>query len=149
MSTLLIAEEQCLEGVVQCRQASSFSRDSQGNLRCCMPGYALNSITNSVVNGVMMDLCTCTPMGSGGFMSTFLGNGGGAMLMSNFPSMAGMSGQNGNGQTGNVTGTFGLFVDVYWAVQAGLLTPLTFALHRLSPLAAFTSGAYFFRNERR
>ena len=32
------------------------------------------------------------------------------------------------------------------AVQAGLLTPLTFARHRLSPLAAFTSGAYFLRN---
>ena len=32
----------------------------------------------------------------------------------------------------------------YWAVQAGLLTPLTFARHRLSPLAAFTSGASFF-----
>ena len=26
----------------------------------------------------------------------------------------------------------------------GLLTPLTFAQHRLSPLAAFTSGAYTF-----
>ena len=31
----------------------------------------------------------------------------------------------------------------YWAIQAGLLTPLTFARHRLSPLAAFTSGTYF------
>ena len=31
----------------------------------------------------------------------------------------------------------------YWAIQVGLLTPLTFARHRLSPLAAFTSGAYF------
>ena len=31
----------------------------------------------------------------------------------------------------------------YWVIQAGLLTPLTFARHRLSPLAAFTSGAYF------
>ena len=31
---------------------------------------------------------------------------------------------------------------LYWAIQAGLLTPLTFAQHRLSPLAAFTSGAY-------
>ena len=30
---------------------------------------------------------------------------------------------------------------VYWAIQAGLLTPFTFARHRLSPLAAFTSGA--------
>ena len=39
--------------------------------------------------------------------------------------------------------------DGYWAVQAGLLTPLTFAQHRLSPLAAFTSGAYFFHNGRR
>ena len=38
---------------------------------------------------------------------------------------------------------------VYWAVQAGLLTPLTFARHRLSPLAAFTSGAYFLHNGRR
>ena len=37
---------------------------------------------------------------------------------------------------------------VYWAVQAGLLTPLTFARHRLSPLAAFTSGAYFLHNGR-
>ena len=27
----------------------------------------------------------------------------------------------------------------YWAIQAGLLTPLTFAQHYLSPLAAFTS----------
>ena len=34
-------------------------------------------------------------------------------------------------------------VNTSWAVQAGLLTPLTFAWHRLSPLAAFTSGAYF------
>ena len=33
-------------------------------------------------------------------------------------------------------------------VQAGLLTPLTFARHRLSPLAAFTSGAYFLHNGR-
>ena len=34
----------------------------------------------------------------------------------------------------------------YWTVQAGLLTPLTFARHRLSPLAAFTSSAYFLHN---
>ena len=32
---------------------------------------------------------------------------------------------------------------MYWAIQAGLLTPLSFARHRLSPLAAFTSGAFF------
>ena len=31
-----------------------------------------------------------------------------------------------------------------WAAQAGLLTPLTLARHRLSPLTAFTSGAYTF-----
>ena len=31
----------------------------------------------------------------------------------------------------------------FWAIQAGLLTPLTFVRHRLSPLAAFSSGAYF------
>ena len=37
----------------------------------------------------------------------------------------------------------------YWVIQAGLLTPLTFAWHRLSPLAAFTSGAYFLSNGRR
>ena len=35
------------------------------------------------------------------------------------------------------------------AVQAGLLTPLTFTWHRWSPLAAFTSGAYFLHNGRR
>ena len=38
---------------------------------------------------------------------------------------------------------------LYWAIQAGLLTPLTFAQHRLSPLAAFTSGVYFLHNGRR
>ena len=37
----------------------------------------------------------------------------------------------------------------YWAIQAGLLTRLTFARHRLSPLTAFTSGAYFLHNGRR
>ena len=42
-----------------------------------------------------------------------------------------------------------LSVTDYWAVQVGLLTPLTFARHRLSPLAAFTSGAYFLHNGRR
>ena len=32
----------------------------------------------------------------------------------------------------------------YWVMGGGgLLTPLTFARHRLSPLDAFTSGAYF------
>ena len=41
--------------------------------------------------------------------------------------------------THNFTETF----VIYWAIQAGLLTPLNFARHRLSPLAAFTSGAYF------
>ena len=34
-----------------------------------------------------------------------------------------------------------LIEHIYWAIQAGLLTPLTFARHRLSPFAAFTSGA--------
>ena len=36
---------------------------------------------------------------------------------------------------------------MYWAIQAGLLTPLTFARHRLSPLAAFTSVRTFFTME--
>ena len=36
----------------------------------------------------------------------------------------------------------------YSAVQAGLLTPLTFAWHCISPLAAFTSSAYFLHNRR-
>ena len=35
---------------------------------------------------------------------------------------------------------FWLYISVPWAVQARLLTPLTFAQHRLSPLAAFTSA---------
>ena len=39
-------------------------------------------------------------------------------------------------------------VHLYWAILAGLLTPLTFVRHRLSPLAAFTSGAYFLHNGR-
>ena len=40
-------------------------------------------------------------------------------------------------------------MDHYWAIRAGLLTPLTFARHRLRPLAAFTSGAYFLHNGKR
>ena len=43
-----------------------------------------------------------------------------------------------------------------WAVHSvllgasgGLLTPLTFTRHRLSPLAVFTSGTYFLHNGRR
>ena len=35
----------------------------------------------------------------------------------------------------------------YWAIQTGLLTLLTFARHRLSPLAAFTSVRTFFAME--
>ena len=42
-----------------------------------------------------------------------------------------------------------LFNTNYWAIQAGLLTPLNFARHRLSPMAAFTFGAYFLHNGRR
>ena len=34
----------------------------------------------------------------------------------------------------------------YWAIQAGLLPPLTSSWHRLSPLVVFTSGAYFLHN---
>ena len=37
----------------------------------------------------------------------------------------------------------------YWAVRAGVLTPLNFARNRLSPLAAFTSGAYYLHSGRR
>ena len=36
----------------------------------------------------------------------------------------------------------------FWAIQAGLLTPLTSAWHCLSPLVAYTSGAYFLHNGR-
>ena len=38
-------------------------------------------------------------------------------------------------------------IEPYWAIQAGLLTPFTFARHRLSPLAAFTSVRTFFTME--
>ena len=48
------------------------------------------------------------------------------------------------GQTGSQG--YQLVLGVYWAIQAGLLTSLTFARHRLSPLSAFTSGAYFLHN---
>ena len=37
----------------------------------------------------------------------------------------------------------------YWAVQAGLLTPLIFTQHHLCPLAVFTSSVYFLHNGRR
>ena len=42
-----------------------------------------------------------------------------------------------------------LQIALYWTVQARLLTPSTFTRHRLSPLAAFISGAYFLHNGRR
>ena len=45
--------------------------------------------------------------------------------------------------------TITITILVYCAVQAGLLTPLAFARHRLSPLAAFASGAYFLHSARR
>ena len=49
------------------------------------------------------------------------------------------------------TGTDGMHSEKtkqsYWAIQVGLLTPLTFAWHRLSPFAAFTSSACFFTME--
>ena len=39
-------------------------------------------------------------------------------------------------------------INDYWVIQAGLLTPLTFAWHHLTPMAAFTSGVCFLhRNE--
>jgi len=50
--------------------------------------------------------------------------------------------------THNRNNIYSDFVFVFWAIQVGLLTPLTFAQHRLSPLAAFTSGAYFLHNGR-
>ena len=40
-----------------------------------------------------------------------------------------------------------LFLFPYWAVQAGLLTPLTFTRHRLSPLAALLLVHTFFTTE--
>ena len=42
-----------------------------------------------------------------------------------------------------------LFSYSYWAVQAGLLTPLIFAWRCLSPLSAFTSSAFFLHNGKR
>ena len=37
---------------------------------------------------------------------------------------------------------------LYWVVQVGWLTPLTFARHHLSPMVAFTSGVYFLHSGR-
>jgi len=67
--------QQCLQGVSQCRDANSFSTDSNGVLRCCMPGFILNSVSNGVVNGVLMDFCSCTPFNNGAnsFMSSVFG----------------------------------------------------------------------------
>lgn len=93
----VIAEQQCLQGVVQCRDASSFSTDSRGLLRCCMHGFVLNSVTNSYVNGVLMDFCTCTPAhrGAGSFLSTFMGlnnNGAGMGIYTNGASGSSLGG---------------------------------------------------------
>ena len=49
--------------------------------------------------------------------------------------------------TNNLTLMFSSLSHRYWAVKAGLLTPLTFARHSLSPLAAFTSVRTFFTME--
>ena len=53
------------------------------------------------------------------------------------------------GYSDYLTGLWEPLSPPYWTIQAGLLTPLTFAQHRLSPLAAFTSGAYFLHTGRR
>eukprot|EP00916_Digyalum_oweni_P015166 GHVL01024766.1.p1 GENE.GHVL01024766.1~~GHVL01024766.1.p1 ORF type:complete len:255 (-),score=9.04 GHVL01024766.1:400-1164(-) len=82
-------EEPCREGVPQCRQATSFSTDSQGILRCCLPGLALNMVSKSVVNGMLMDVCTCRSVGNGGFMTSFMGMGhNGPVMAASFPAMA-------------------------------------------------------------
>ena len=52
----------------------------------------------------------------------------------------------GNIQLGSQT--FLLYKLAYWEVQVQLLLPLTFAQHRLSPLAVFTSSACFLHNGR-
>ena len=44
--------------------------------------------------------------------------------------------------------SFTIIILVYGAVRVGLLIPLTFAQHHLSPLTAFTSGTYFLHNAR-
>ena len=56
---------------------------------------------------------------------------------------------NDNVRKKNCSFTVGPFMCLYRAIQAGLLTPLTFARHCLSPLGASTSGAYFLHNGRR
>ena len=48
-----------------------------------------------------------------------------------------------------VSGRFLHSFNLSWAVQSGLLTPLTFTQHRLSPSAAFTSGVSFLHNGKR
>ncbi|PVD32622.1 hypothetical protein C0Q70_08065 [Pomacea canaliculata] len=78
------AEEPCREGIQSCRDANSFSTNSRGIVRCCMPGYAINSVSSSFVNGHLVDICTCTRTGSGGFLSSFMGldNTGQVMISS-------------------------------------------------------------------
>lgn len=71
----LCAEEPCLEGVARCRDGTSFSTDSRGVIRCCMPGFILNSATNTYINGVLVDFCSCQRMPNVGFMSKLMAFG--------------------------------------------------------------------------
>ena len=45
------------------------------------------------------------------------------------------------------SGSYGVHAPSYWVVQAVVLTPLTFTRHRLSPLAVFTSRAYWLSSQ--
>ncbi|CAL1538081.1 unnamed protein product [Lymnaea stagnalis] len=48
----------CIEDRVQCEGASSVTSD--GTLvKCCKNGDSMNSVTNSVINGVRADYCRC------------------------------------------------------------------------------------------
>ncbi|XP_076437778.1 uncharacterized protein LOC143276970 [Babylonia areolata] len=84
-------EHQCLKGVRQCRDANSFSTDSSGNFRCCMPGYHMSSVINTNINGQVVDLCTCSLSRDGGFVSSILGLGNGGMFMSRLPGLSSSS----------------------------------------------------------
>ncbi|CAG5119619.1 unnamed protein product, partial [Candidula unifasciata] len=62
-------EIDCVEGNVQCQDATSFVSDGY-TTKCCPVGYSMNSVSNSFINGVKVDYCKCTRSGTIGRQMT-------------------------------------------------------------------------------
>uniref|UniRef100_A0A2C9JVK8 Uncharacterized protein n=1 Tax=Biomphalaria glabrata TaxID=6526 RepID=A0A2C9JVK8_BIOGL len=65
----------CIEDQLQCEGATSFTTDGN-SVKCCRNGESMNSVMNSIVNGVRADYCRCI---------RYVGNSGSSRYFSRRP----------------------------------------------------------------